>query len=141
MRRHLRAIVTLGMLFLYSGTALLGQGMHVLFCCEHVVDDQILGGQILGGHAADRSGSASQENPGPDAFAAGAGSAGAIEAAHDHHEADCPICQFHSQGQLAVAGVEPSVRPLPAGAIECAAPRINGCEPSLAYSPRGPPLG
>jgi len=124
------------MLFLYSGTALLGQGMHVLFCCEHAVD-----GQILGGHGADHSASESQENPGPDAFACGAGSAGTIEVAQDHHEADCPICQFHSQGQLAVASVELSVRPLPAGAIECVAPRINSCEPSLAYSPRGPPLG
>ncbi len=91
LRRPKPAFVA-GMLVLYAGMMLCGQGLHHLLGCEH--EHELLAVSSETGTADD---AATELHAG---------------AAVEHtHEADaCPICQFQAQGQLAVAVVGAELR-------------------------------
>ncbi|HEY2838130.1 MAG TPA: hypothetical protein VGJ26_03210 [Pirellulales bacterium] len=55
------------------------------------------------------------------------------------HASDCPICQFHSQGQLRAAEDSPAEQPLPALSISRTTPLVAAEFALGVHSPRGPP--
>jgi hypothetical protein len=109
------------MLVLYSGMMLLGQSLHSLMGCEH-------------DHGpAGISGSAETRGSGEQFPAVVAG------AQHVHDADNCPICQFHAQGQLAPSLLVSELRQFVAARVPLQAPPVFADRVSGIYSPRGPP--
>jgi hypothetical protein len=94
--RPKRAIAA-GMLILYAGMMLFGQGLHHLLGCEQ--EHQFL---------------AVRSHVQPSSEASTATRAEGVEHAHDAD--NCPICQFQAQGQIAatIAGSELTQAVVPA---------------------------
>lgn len=126
MLARIKPILVAAVVALYAGTMLLGQSLHVLLGCEHLA-----GSVEQGGHNHDIEKSAACDN-----------SSGPALSEIDHeHPADCPVCQFHSQGQISSAppasefgsaiSTELPLRPLHLATVE-----LSG-----SHSPRGPPRG
>ena len=107
---------------LYGAAAIFGQGLHLLACADH---DHSAGHHLAGGcQVADACQQAGE----------------AIASQSDEHDADqCPICQYHSQGQW--YGVDQ--RDAHSTALESLVPHLLGrlWRQSLdrPLGPRGPP--
>ncbi len=108
---------------LYAGTMLFGQGLHLLACVD--LDDAGAGhGDVV--------------LVGPIAQMDGARPCVGQSHAHHGHHADCAICQFHSQGQVASPEVESCVGPLVGTELSCLASPLDIRGPRTVYSCRAP---
>ena len=94
MLRRFRAYVAGAMLVLYAGTMLLGQSLHTLLQCEHRLATRgCIAFESGHEHRADGLGGGVSLTGNEISLLSSADADG-------DHAADCPICRFHSQGQL-----------------------------------------
>ena len=120
LRRPKPAFVA-GMLVLYAGMMLFGQGLHHLLGCEH-----------------EHESLAAHSDVGASAEISPAIHAAAVEE-HIHDTDACPICQFQAQGQLAVAVVGTELRQtVVAAAPLCSSPIVAAFALGI-QGPRPPP--
>ena len=129
--RRPNTILTYTLFALYAGTMLFGQGLHSLSCSGHDAAD------LDARHSLDSGNSPGYEKSVESEHAAG------LSNPHEHntHGADCPICQFHGQGQLAAHAVELCVRPLAIAAADCRLEPRHLSATASSYSSRAPPRG
>lgn len=152
MHRQYRARLTYVVAAIYAATMLVGQGWHLLACAhDHTAELH----HSTVGYAARAAGSAVSmagcTADGVHGETAAAGQADiacqsdsqqtAGHSAHRQHSDDCPICQFHSQGQMAAPAVELSVAPLTGGDAVSFVPPGDCCVRVAVYSSRAPPRG
>jgi hypothetical protein len=95
-----KRVFAAGMLVLYAGMMLFGQGLHHLLGCDH--EHELLAVQTL-----------------TNCDASTAVRAEAVEHAHDAD--NCPICQFQAQGQIVatIVGSELRQAVVPTPLVHC----------------------
>lgn len=145
MHRQFQVRLTYAIAAVYAAMMLAGQGLHLLACVDdHTAElNHCTAGCAVS--TADCTADGAQGETAvagqTDAASHAAGQHIAGTSAHGHHGDDCPICQFHSQGQIVAPAVELCVAPLTGGDAVSLVPPGDCCVRVAVYSSRAPPRG